>query len=184
MEIKSPYYSQYIGDRMTDIPREYLREIIDEFAINARFFMSSETDSDTMNKINAAVVDLLKDKFKNLTLNLVTEAYSRGSLGELGGTTRFTVRNVYIWLSNVDEKSQRLYQERISRLDSEKRAAEEKAFKSQQKRSNMYGSAMMWKIGIAKQISSAEYDRLTLDRIVDAMQKGYDLKTLTPEMIL
>ena len=184
MEIKSEYYPTYISEIMTHIPREHLRELIDEFAIQARFFMSSDIDTDTMNKINAAIIVLLKDKFKNLSLSLVGEAYTRGSLGELGGTTRFTVRNVYTWLSAVEEKSQKMYQDKVSRMDAEKRAAEEKVFKSQQKRSNMYGSAMMWKIGYAKQISSADYDRLNLDKIVDAMQKGHNLKTLTPSMIL
>lgn len=184
MEIKSTYYSLYIAHSMREIPKEHLCELIEEFAINARFYMSSDADNDTMLKINAAVVDLLKNKFRNLTLDLVSEAYTRGSLGELGGTTRFTVRNVYIWLSAIEEKNQRLYQDKVSRLDSEKRAAEEKAFKSQQKRSNMYGSAMMWKIGYAKQLSSRDYDQLSLDLIVDAMQRGYDLRTLTPEMIL
>jgi hypothetical protein len=42
---------------------------------------------------------------------------------------------------------------------------------------------MYWKAGFAKQLSPAEYDRLSLDKIVAMIEKGHDLKTLTPDMI-
>lgn len=183
MEIKSAYYPQYLAEKVYNIPSEHMREMIDEFAINAKFYMSSDVDNEATDKINAAVVDLLKNKFRYLPLSLVAEAYTRGSLGELGGTTRFTVRNIYIWLTAVDEKNQRLNQESQSRTDSERRAAEERAFRLQQKRSTKYGAAMYWKIGFAKQLSAAEYHRISLDKIVAMMDRGYKLENLTPEMI-
>lgn len=186
MEIKSEYYPQYLSERVKDIPSEHMRELVDEFAINAKFYMSSDVDNDATDKINTAVVELLKNKFSFLPLSLIAEAYTRGSLGELGGTTRFTVRNIYIWLAAVNEKSQRLLQERQSKIDDERRASEEKSFRHQQKRSNLYGAALYKKIEWCYQglLNSRQYDELTLDMIVAKVEAGYDLKNLTPSMIL
>jgi hypothetical protein len=183
MEIASKFYHEYLGTKVNEIPFPCLVEIIDEFAANAKFYMSSDVDSETTVKINSAAIDLLKNRFAHLPFNLVAEAFTRGSLGEIGGTTRFTVRNIYIWLTAVDEKNQRLSQESQTRLDSEKRATEEKVFKQSQKRSSLYASAFYWKISHCPLLDK-DYDRLTLDKIVEAFQKGYTFRELTPSMIL
>lgn len=166
-----------------DIPISALEELIDEFALNAKFFMSSDLDTQTTAKVNAAVRDLLKNRFRFLPLHLVSEAYTRGSLGELGGTTRFTLRNIYTWLSNIEEKNQRLFQMDQSRKDSEQRKAEEYAFRASQKRNTLYGAAFHWKISQCP-MPDMTYDLLTLDKIVEAMDQGYDLRTLSPDDII
>lgn len=182
MEIKSPAYTEHLKTQVAIIPMGSLIELIDEFAINAKFYMSSDIDSDATAKINAAIIDMLKGRFKYLPLYLVAEAYMRGSLGELGGTTRFTVRNIYIWLTAIEEKQQRLFQEEKTKIDAIRRAQEERSFRESQKRSNLFAAAMYWKISHCP-MSDAEYDRLTLDKIVEAMQKGYTPKELQPLMI-
>jgi hypothetical protein len=183
MEIKSQYYSEYINTKAGEIPSGALIEIIDEFASNAKFYMSSDADSITTAKINSASIDLLKNRFRFLPLSLIAEAYTRGSLGELGGTTRFTVRNVYTWLGSIDEKNQRLYQETQSKIDDQKRAENERLFRRSQKRSSLFASALYWKISHCP-MSDPDYDRLTLDKIVEAIEKGYTFHELTPSMIL
>ena len=183
MDIKSEYYPEYIGSIVALIPKEALHELIDEFAINSKFYMSSEVDSEATAKINSAVVALLLGKFRYMPLSLIAEAYTKGSLGELGGTTRFTVRNVYIWLAAMDEKCRRLNQEKQSKLDSDKRAEEEKAYKKTQKRNSLYGTAFYWKVSHCP-MSDSEYDRLSLDKIVEAFEKGYSFRELQPGMIL
>jgi hypothetical protein len=182
MEIRSQYYPEYINVKVGEIPVTPLIELIDEFASNAKFYMSSDADSMTTEKINTASIELLKNRFRFLSLNLVAEAYTRGSLGELGGTTRFTVRNVYIWLNSIDEKSQRLYQETQSKIDDQKRAENERIFRQGQKRSSLYASAFYWKISHCP-MPGADYDRLTLDKIVAAVERGYSFKELNPSMI-
>ena len=124
MEIKSIFYKQYINTQAYQIPVAAIEELIDEFAINAKFYMASDIDADTTAKINNAVVELLKNRFRYVPLKLIGEAYTRGSLGELGGTTRFTIRNVYIWLSQIEEKNQRLFLEEQSKKEDEKRRSE------------------------------------------------------------
>jgi hypothetical protein len=188
MEIKSSFYRDNISDRCMDIPFIDLQEVIDELSQNAKFFMSSDIDATTTEKINAAIVDLLKNqKYKFLPLYLVGEAFTTGSLGELGGTTRFTVRNVCIWLNAMHEKLAVINQERMAKEDAERRAASEKAFRMQKKDINLYGAAMArkmeWFQGTGPQ-SGADYDRCTLDKIVELIRKGYSLREINPSMIL
>jgi hypothetical protein len=186
MEISSKYYNEYLNSKMRDIPSIAIIELIDEFSANAKFYMSSDADAITTEKINNAVVDLLKGRFSHMPFSLIAEAYTKGALGELGGTTRFTVRNVYTWLNAMEEKYQRLYQEMQTKTDAERRAAEEKKFMSTQKRSNIYGAAMYRKIEWCHDglLTSSQYDILTLDKIVAAVEMGYSLKELKPSMIL
>jgi hypothetical protein len=186
MEIKSKFYQAHIASKMYDVPKEQLQELIDEFSVNAKFFMSSDEDSATTAKITKAVVEELKDRFKYLPLSLVAEAFSKGAKGELGGTTRFTFRNVYTWLKAIEEKNQKLYADEISRKEDRQRAEQEKQFRSSQRRSTLYGSAFYRKLEWCYEglVSSSDYDRLTLDRIVAMIEQGHDIKTLTPKMIL
>jgi hypothetical protein len=183
MEISSQYYPEYINTKVGEIPTTALTELIDEFASNAKFYMSSDADSMTTDKINSASVDLLKNRFRFIPLNLVAEAYTKGSLGELGGTTRFTVRNVYTWLNAIEEKNQRLYQEIQSKIDDDRRAQDERKFRLGQNRSALFASAFYWKISHCP-LNDKDYDRLTLEKIVEAFEKGYTFDELTPSMIL
>ncbi len=182
MEIRSQYFQEYFMAKAGDIPTVALIELIDEFASSAKFYMSSDADSITTEKINSIVVDLLKNRFRFIPLSLIAEAYTRGSLGELGGTTRFTVRNVYIWLNSIEERNQRLYQETQSKIDDRKRAENERLFRSSQKRNNLFASAFYWKISHCP-LSNSDYDRLVLDKIVDMFERGYTSTELTPSMI-
>jgi hypothetical protein len=185
MEIESPYFNVYLSTQVREIPKSALQELIDEFAVNAKFYMASDLDSDSTAKITSAVIDMLTGRFKFLPLNLVAEAFTRGSLGELGGTTRFMVRNIYIWLTSIEDKNQRLFQENQSKIDDKRKAEDENNFLFQRRYSEKYGAAMLRKIEWchAGLVNDKEYDRLSLDKIVEAMNKGYELKELIPEMI-
>jgi hypothetical protein len=171
---------------MFEIPKEHLRDLIDEFASIAKFYMSSDDEAAVTAKINAAVVEELKGKFKFLPLTLVAEAYMSGSKGELGGTTRFTFRNVYTWLKAVEEKNQKLFAEEKSRKDDQIKADSERAFRQSQKRNSMYGTAFYRKMQwcYERLLTEQEYDSCSLDKIVALMEKGYRADQITPKMIL
>ena len=183
MEIKSNFYKSFLSTRVGDIPSPALEELIDEFAINAKFYMSSPEDAATTEKINKAVIEELKNRFRFLPLHLVGEAYDRGAKGELGGTTRFTFRNVYTWLKQIEEKNQRLFIEEISRRDQQLRHEEEKHYKTFQRRNSLYGTAFYWKVSQCP-MPDKLYDALTLDKIVESLENGYDIRTLKPEDVL
>ena len=186
MEVKCQYFRPYIASKMHEIPKKHLLELIDEFASNAKFYMSSEEDSKTTAKINEAIAAELKDKFRFLPLHLVAEAYDLGAKGELGGTTRFTFRNVYTWLKGIEEKNQRLKQLGDSKIDNERKRQNEIKFKESQSRSMMFGSALYKKIEwcYAGLLSADDYDMCTIEKMVALMDQGYKLHEITPKMIL
>jgi len=187
MEIKSQSYHDNLTRLCKDVFADSLSEILDELSQLARFYMSSDVDAVTMVKINGAILQLLKfGKYCYLPVYLVGEAFTRGSMGELGGTTRFTVRNVCIWLGEVLEKNQRISAQNVSKEDEEKKKQEEQIFRENKLRSNLYGAALFRKIEWchAGTLSSRQYDECTLDKIVDLIERGYPVSQITPSMII
>lgn len=165
------------------IPTEHLLDIIDELSQNAKFYMNSDLDSVMTEKVNAAIVDLLKnEKFKYLPLHLVAEAFTKGLLGELGGTTRFTVRNVVIWFNQMNDRMAQIEAERKSREDHARRKSAEDVFKITQDRSSLFGAACLLKA--SWQLKDPDYDLCTLDKIVDLIERGYKLSEIHPSMLL
>ena len=185
MEIKNEYYKYHLKDRCNDVPENILKDIIREFAANAKFYMNSNTDAETMEKVNIAIVDLLKNKFGYLPLYLVGEAYARGPLGELGGYASISVRNIHIWISAMQEKSQNLYAQDQSRIDSERRESEEKIFKQNQAHNVRYGTALSIKLTwvYEERIIADDWDKYPLDEIVNYLKQGYTEKSLSPKFI-
>jgi hypothetical protein len=187
MNFKSNYFPIYMQDCCKDILHESLKEMILELSANAIFVMNTEMQGEITARLADTIVDLLKhSNFRFMPFHLVCEGFQKGAMGELGGTTRFTVRNVNTWMKAMYEKLAQVNMEKQTKLDAQRRAEESKLFKQLQHRNNLYGAAMYRKIEwcYAGLLSSDDYDRLTLDKIVEAMQKGYSLKELNPEMIL
>jgi len=187
MELKSSYFPAHLNDACKDILKSSMKEMIIELSSNAIFVMNTDMEASITVRTAEIIVDTLQNsKFRYMPFHLVMEGFHKGSMGELGGTTRFTVRNVAVWMNAMYEKLALLTQERKTKEDSERRAAESAAFKSRQKTSNLYGAAMYRKMEWAQAglISSAEYDRLTLDKIVARMQEGFSINKLIPAMIL
>ena len=197
MEIKNEYYKQHLKELCKDVPADVLGRIVFELSTNAKFYMNSDANADDLSKINDAVVDLLKTRFSWVPLHLLGEAYVKGSLGELGGTTKLSVRNVYTWLSNVDEKARNLRTQDISKIDDSKRAEEERVFLTNQANNNLYGAALSLKLkwfypssrgrfgqGIyLKGLDPSLWDRYPLDKIVEKLKQGYTVQTLTPSKL-
>ena len=185
MEIKCEYYKHHLKDRCKDTPENMLKEIVSEFSSNAKFYMNSNVDAETMSKVNTAIVDLLKNKFGYLPLYLVGEAYVRGPLGELGGYASISVRNIYIWLSAVNEKAQNLSAQDQSKLDDERRSEAEKIFKLNQAHNVRFGTALSIKLTWVYEgrIDPDNWDKYPLDEIVRYLKQGYDIHSLRPTEI-
>jgi hypothetical protein len=185
MEIKNEYYKHHLKDRCKDVPENTLKDIITEFSDNAKFYMNSNIDAGSMAKVNITIVDLLKNKFGYLPLYLVGEAYTRGPVGELGGYASISVRNIYIWLSAVNEKAQNLSAQDQSRADDERRTEAEKIFKLNQAHNVRFGTALSIKLTWVYEgrIDADDWDKYTLDEIVNYLKQGYDVNSLRPSMI-
>lgn len=187
MEFKSNYFNEHLNDACKDILTDSMREMIIELLANAIFVMSTDMAASVTVRTTELIVDTLKNsKFRYMPFRLVMEGFTRGSMGELGGTTKFTVRNAYIWMNTMYEKLALINTEQKTKEDAERRTYDERSFRKLQERSNLYGAALYRKMEwcAAGVVSSSEYDRLTLDKIVATIQKGYSIKELLPSMIL
>jgi hypothetical protein len=185
MELKSSFYPAYLNEQVGNMPKDALMEIIEEISSNAKFYMNSDLDGSSTDRVNGAIVAILQSKYKYFSLSVVTEAFHSGSLGELGGTTKFTVRNVAIWLNASREKYERARAEQKTKEDNAKREAEEKSFRHTRNNDNLFGTALWIKTGwnYNGTIKSDDWDNYTLDAIVAKLREGYTEKTLHPSML-
>jgi hypothetical protein len=185
MKLEYEHFPIYMDVSIWNIPQEHLMPMLVELSMNAMYYMNTENDPKNSAKLMAGIKDMILSDhtYRNMKLHVIAEAFHKGSLGELGGTSRFGLRNVNVWLSSQKEKHLKLITEEKSKIDDSRKKNEETAFRQSQQRSNKYGSALYWKISFCP-MSAQEYDRLSLDKIVAMMEKGYKLRELTPEMIL
>jgi hypothetical protein len=184
MEFKSRYFTIHMQDYCKDILAEPIEEMIIELSANAIFVMNTDMDPSITGRTAKTLVDLLKHStFRYMPFHLVCEGFQKGSMGELGGTTRFTVRNVNTWMKAMNDKRMLLETERKTKEDARIRAEEAASYKRLQRSIGIYGTACYWKVAHSP-LSDEEYDRLTLDKIVEAFKKGYSFKELTPSLIL
>jgi hypothetical protein len=161
-----------------------MTEMVAELSTNAVFVMNTDIQAEASSRIVETVVDLLKHSLlRFMPFHLVCEGFQKGAMGELGGTTRFTVRNVNTWMRAMNEKLAQINMDLKTREDARRRAEEAAAYKQLQKRYSIFGTACRWKVDHCP-LPDADYDRLTLDKIVEAFNKGYSFKELTPSMIL
>jgi hypothetical protein len=189
MELESNYFRLRMQESCVHIPEPELDEMITELSSNAMFFMDSRQEAETSRRMVVAIVDMLRNsKYRFLQISLVCQAFAQGSVGELGGTTKFTVRNVAIWLNAMLEKQQVLRASQQTKKDDEIRAVNEQDFRKEQKRNNLFGKAFLLKMewcynGTINRFSDEDYDGISLDKIVHFLEKGISVDQITPEMI-
>ena len=185
MQIKNEYYKFHLKDRCKDVPENMMIDIITEFSDNAKFYINSSITAEAMAKVNTAIVDLLKTKFGYLPLYLVGEAYVRGPLGELGGYASLSVRNIYIWLSAMQEKCQNLSAAEQSKADDERRSESERIYMQNQAHHVRFGTALSIKLNwvYTGRIDPNNWEHYTLDAIVDMLKQGYDIHSISPKDI-
>ena len=184
MEIQTPHYQSNLNKACKDIWMEHLGPVVRELSEISKFYMSSSlNDSETI-KINGAICDLLKfnNKYRELPLYLVAEAFHKGALGELEGTSKYTVRNVCIWLNEIYDKMCRIQAINKNREEDQLRKTYESDYKSNWKHHSKYGAALSKKM--EWDIDRKTWERITLDKMVEMLDKGYTLDELTPDMII
>lgn len=186
MEIKTSEYAVYLNYPVEQIPREKLIEIIVDLSSIAMFQMNSTIEDKTLlNQTVVTIVNILKDKFKTYPLHIVATAFDQGSLGALGGTAAFKIRNVYIWLSAMKDRHDRLSFDEWSRQEHLRKLQEEKEWKQNHRGAAIFGTALNLKLAWVYQfrISADDWDLYSLDSIVNLLRNGETVQTIKPEMI-
>ena len=185
MEIKTSEYNIYLNYPVEQIPREKLQEIIDELAALAMFQMNTILEGRILMQTVEAIVDLLKNKFAKYPLHIVSTAFDQGSLGALGGTAAFKIRNVYTWLAAMKERHDKLSFDSWSRQEHMRKLQEEKEWKQNHRGAAIFGTALNIKLAWVYQlrISPDDWDLYSLDSIVTLLRAGETAQTISPQMI-
>jgi hypothetical protein len=185
MEIKNTDYPIFANYKISDIPRDRLAGILDELSALAMFQMNSLLKGDVLKPTIETIVTIIKDKFAHYPLHLITHAFDQGSLGELGGTSSFNVRNVYIWLSAVKENYNRLTAEQWSKEETRRKITEEKTWKETGGGDAIFGTAVSLKLSwvYAGRIHPDNWELYTLDDIVRLLRNGETVQSIKPQMI-
>ena len=186
MKLESKYFPVYMNTPCNEIPQFNLKIMVLELITNAIWLMNTDLESTLIAKSAETLTRILKEeKYKWLPLHLVIEGFSRGSMGELGGTTKFSLRNVFTWLTAMDDKDKILKVEQKSREDAARRKSEETAFKGTRKSSSLYGSALWKKIEwiTSGAVPKEAYDDIKLDRIVELIKQGHRINDIKPSML-
>lgn len=189
MELKSKYFNASMGKLCKDIPTEAMIEMITELVSSACFDMNTTMDTPVTVRTVQSIIDKLKHtKFNTLTFCLVVEGFSRGSMRDLGGTTKFSVSNFSAWMNAMLEKQAQIAAEQKTKEDLRKKEEEARAYKNYRK-----GGSDLFAIAVSKKhdwyasklISSEDYDRPDLlDNIVALLQQGYNYGEIQPKMVL
>lgn len=188
MKLENKNFPIYMNTAMMNIAPEDIDDLLMELCANAMFYMNTENTVDTNIKLVAGVKDLiLSDRnYRHLPLHLIIESFHKGSTGELGGTSKFGLRNVNIWLFQSKEKHQKIIADDKSREIDRQRAESEQLFKRNNSKDWIFGRAFLIKLdwNYHGAINSSDWDKYTLNSIVDLLRQGYDEHTITPKMIL
>jgi hypothetical protein len=149
------------------------------------FVMNSRISPDERKPAIDNIVAMIRDKFKEYPLHVVAAAFDQGSLGVLGGTTAFTIRNVFIWLNNLKEKNQRLAHEEWSKKEDARKRKEMNDWMLNSREHNIYGTALSIKMRWCsdKLINPFNWDKYSLDKIVSLLKMGESVNTIRPDQI-
>jgi len=185
MEIKNTDYPLFANYKVGEIPRERFSDIVDELSALAMFQMNSLVKPELLKKTIENIVAIIRDKFAYYPLYLIAVAFDQGSLGELGGTSTFNVRNIYIWLSAVKDNYNRSKAEQWSKEEEVRKIQDEKAWKETGKGDAVFGTALSIKLHwvYSQMINSDDWELYTLDDIVRLLRNGVSVQNIKPSMI-
>ena len=169
----------YLNYNVSDVPRDKLREIIDELSATAMVNMGGNETTIPLQRIIESITALVAKQYYELPISKVAGAFWRGSLGELGGTTRFTLRNVNLWLKETHQQWGEEHIREISRKNREKYDSHERADQDVITACRM---KIMWRID--GKITPDQSEKIHVEDIVHRLRDGFREKDIIPEMFL
>ena len=179
----SETYDRYLADKCLDIPSEVFRTVLKEMLRDAAFKLNTSVPDD-IKEFSRQINWLIESKYKHLPLHKLKEAFVKGSLGELEGSTRLTIRNINIWIKNVSQSWNEGEIARRNReiLDSTDISPWEQADPDS---AAAYALRIGW--GVSKRITHKQWDFLSSDdmhkKIIKAI-KEHGEENVTPAMFL
>lgn len=169
----------FLAYTVENIPRDDLKNIVRELTGNALVNMGHDESGTVLANMVDGIVALLKNKYKMMPLSKVIAAFDQGSLGELGGTTRFTMRNVNIWVKAIYEQWGAEYLRAESRRNRLEYSKDEKSDPDVVVACRM---KIMWRL--SGRITHEQSDKIHVEDMVQKLKDGFEEKDIIPEMFL
>lgn len=160
-----------------------LKKLLLDFVDEALEIMGMDASTKNTSSFVNFTFELIGDRYSYLPINHIRAAFKFGAMGERGGTTKMTGRNINIWLneqSNIFQEQMAKYQKK---LDEQKRYDEIKDWKPSH---GFTARAVIIKVGWLgdKRITSQEYDSFSSAKIRELLEQGYDERDIRPSMVV
>lgn len=156
-------FETYATVLVREVPREYLSEIIELTMKKCSLNMGSNYTDEILQRI----IELIKEDFSYMTVNIVVSALLRGSMGNYGAG-RLIPKTVAQWLRETSQEYQR---------DKEHKELDEKLSRNSNAmdlRKYPMGTALNLKIDwlVNGAITSDEWDRISLKQLAEIIGQG------------
>ena len=172
MEIKDDIYKTYATTRITDVPLENVKYLVNMFLMDAAKDMGSELKKETLDR----VIELIRNDFHFMPVCFVASAISKGSVGDYGAG-RLIPRTVYGWLREMglEYNREEKHQEIVERMKTSGTPIDLKRYPM--------GKALNQKIDwlLSGAITDEEWDRIELKAVAGRIHAGL---SITPDEFL
>jgi len=163
MEIKDDIYKTYATTRITDVPLENVKYLVNMFLMDAAKDMGSELKKETLDR----VIELIRNDFHFMPVCFVASAISKGSVGDYGAG-RLIPRTIYGWLREMalEYNREEKHQEIVQRMKTSSTPIDLKRYPM--------GKALYQKIDwlLSGAITDEEWDQIELKQVAEQIHAG------------
>lgn len=159
-----------------------LKQMIVEMLKEAGEVMGGKLDQDKINFTGNWLFKWLNERFNYLPMHHVRAAISFGAMGERGGTSILTPRNINIWM----REQANIHQEQVTKMISHDDENKRNEYFNANKAEWQVAAAVRIKVGWLGDgmITSAEYDSFSAKKIYDLLKSGRTEKTIHPKEVV
>ena len=174
----------YLNYKCTDVPNSHFEDIIKYLLREASFRMDCSIPGDVP-VFTQQLLWVIKDKYPFLPIHKLQEAFYKGALGEIGGTMKLSIRNVNIWIKEIN---QAWSEGAIARRNRELMQDVPMSELADKYSAAAYSLRIQW--GCQKRVTRSQWNYLTTrhddmkDKVKAVIDSGGDIDSITPGMFL
>ena len=174
--------NRYISYKCVEIPREDFAKIMYDLLEDASYKMDSKIPGNITEFANQ-ILWVIKKSYSLLPLSKLIEAFHQGSLGEIGGTVKLSIRNINIWLKEINHT---WGEGSIARSNRERMDQTDIMLDQCANPNSAAAYSLRIKWGCSKRISHQQWDHLTSKHrdMVAMLDKGTPLDNMHPGLFL
>lgn len=174
--------NEIMARTVTQTDPQSLRQMIVEMLREADDVMGGKLDNDKIKFTGNWMYKWLNERFGYLPMHHVKAAMTYGAMGERGGTSALTPRNINIWL----REQSNIHQEQAAKMISHDDAVKRNEYFNANKAEWQVAAAVRIKVGWLGDgmITSDEYDSFSSKEIYDLLKSGVPEKAIHPRDVV